>query len=167
MTDPTARIDQYAEATRDVVGQAGEILLQANDQMKDGTFNSAQWAKSAYQLVNLFLTAGLEAGAQALCPQRWFGEPELSDFITVTPDNTCERMLSLAQPFVHDGAPGCRIPDQFVVFVPKILPVYAKQFRVGVNWPDLRSGTYRGRVRLTSLKAAVTQAVETDVTVDL
>jgi hypothetical protein len=38
---------------------------------------------------------------------------------------------------------------------------------VGVNWPDVRSGTYRGRVRLTSLQTATPNSVEMDVIVDL
>ena len=95
------------------------------------------------------------------------GETDHSDFNTVAPDNACERSLSVAQSFVQDGSPGYRIPDQLIVFLPPILPVYAKQFRVGVNWADLRTGTYRGRVRLTSLQTAAPQAVEMDVIVDL
>jgi hypothetical protein len=166
MTDPTTRIGQYAGASRSLVSQAGAIVLQANDHMSKGTFSSAQWAKSAQELFNLFLTAGLEMDPQT-CLQQWCGEPDLSDFIEVKPDNACERTLSVAQSFVQDGAPGYRIPDQFVVFVPPILPVYAKRYRVGVNWPDLHSGTYRGRVRLTSLQMATPRAVEMDVIVDL
>lgn len=166
MTDPTANIEQYAESTRELVNQAGAILLQANDEVGEGKFSFADWAKSARDLFNLFLTTGLEVIPQTLCLQP-FDNLDLSDFVQVAPDNACERMLSVAQSFVHDGAGACRIPDQFVVFVPKVLPVYAKQFRVGVNWPDVRSGTYRGRVRLTSLKTAATAVVEMDVTVDL
>jgi hypothetical protein len=166
MTDPTTRIGQYAGASRGLVSQAGEILLNANDRISKGTFSSEHWAKSAQELFNLFLTAGLNMDPQA-CLQQLCGETDLSDFITVAPDNTCERSLSVAQSFVQDGAPGYGIPDQFVVFVPPILPVYAKRYRVGVNWPDVRSGTYRGRVRLTSLQTATPNSVEMDVIVDL
>jgi hypothetical protein len=166
MIDPTTRIGQYAGASRGVVSQAGAILLKANDRIGKGTFGTEHWAQSAQEMFNLFLTAGLNMDPQA-CLQQWCGETDLSDFITVEPDNTCERSLSVAQSFVQDGSPGYRIPDQFIVFVPAILPVYAKLYRVGVNWPDVRSGTYRGRVRLTSLKTATPNPVEMDVIVDL
>jgi len=166
MIDPTTRIGQYAGASRSVVSQAGAILLKANDRISKGTFGTEHWAKSAQELFNLVLTAGLNMDPQA-CLQQLCGETDLSDFITVAPDNTCERSLSVAQSFVQDGSPGYRIPDQLIVFVPPVLPVYATRFRVGVNWPDLRTGTYRGRVRLTSLQTAIPQAVEMDVIVDL
>jgi hypothetical protein len=166
MTDPTTRIGQYAGASRGLVSQAGAILLKANDRISKGTFSTEQWAKSAQEMFNLFLTAGLNMDPQA-CLQQLCGEADLSDFITVAPDNACERSLSVAQSFVQDGSPGYRIPDQFIVFVPAILPVYAKRYRVGVNWPDVRSGTYRGRVRLTSLQTATPNVVEMDVIVDL
>jgi hypothetical protein len=166
MIHPTTRIGQYAGASRGVVSQAGEILLKANDRIGKGTFGTEHWAKSAQEMFNLFLTAGLNMDPQT-CVQQLCGETDLSDLITVAPDNTCERSLSVAQSFVQDGSPGYRIPDQLIVFVPAILPVYAELYRVGVNWPDVRSGTYRGRVRLTSLKTATPNAVEMDVIVDL
>lgn len=169
MTTPTSRIIEYAQTSRRLVRQAGAIVLQANDQINDGTFGSAQWTKSAQQLVNLAVTAGLEIAPQLMpipcLPQS--GQLELSDFVEVDADNERERMLSVAKPFVHDGAPSCVIPNQFIVFVPGILRVYANRFRVGVRWPDLRSGTYRGRVRLTSIQTAVPRVDEMDVIVDL
>lgn len=169
MTDLSARITQYAESTRRLVSDAGELLLQANDQISDGTFDSAQWAKSMRQLANLALTAGLEVPQlmSVPCLPQSSGL-ELSDFIKVEPDNECQRLLSVSKPFVQDGAPSCVIPDQSIVFVPPILRVYGQWFRVAANWPDLRSGTYRGQVRLTRLKPAAPSADEfVDVIVDL
>jgi hypothetical protein len=97
-----------------------------------------------------------------------FDELELSDFIEVDPDNQCERVLSVAKSFVQDGAPSYVIPDPLIVFVPGILRVYAKRFRVGTSWPNLQSGTYRGQVRLTRIKPATPSAAEVlDVIVDL
>ncbi|HET9875640.1 MAG TPA: hypothetical protein VFQ37_07715 [Mycobacterium sp.] len=155
MSDPSARIAQYAESMRGLVSQAGAIVLQANNQFKDGTFDSAQWAKSAYQLVNLAVTAGLEMAPQIMaipCLPQSSGELELSDFIPIDPDNEYQRVLTVAQPFSQVGAPSCTIPNQFIVFDPPIVRVHAKQFRIGVSWPDLPSGTYRGQVRLTNVQ---------------
>jgi hypothetical protein len=154
MIDYSARITQYAESMRSLVNQAGSLWLQANDQIKDGTFDHAQCAKSAQQLANLALTAGLEAVPQLMsipCAPASFDHLDLSDFIEVAPDNECERRLSVATSFVQDGAPSRFIPDQAIVFVPGTLRVYAKRFRVGTSWPNLESGTYRGQVRLTRI----------------
>ena len=60
MIDPSTRIDRYAGSSRSVVSEAGSLLLKANDQISDGTFDSAQCAKSAQQLANLALTTGLK-----------------------------------------------------------------------------------------------------------
>jgi len=172
MIDPSTRITQYAESMRSLVSQAGSLLLQANDQVNDGTFDHARCAKSAQQLANLALTAGLEVAPLMMsipCGPVSFDQLELSDFIEVAPDNQCERALSVAKSFVQDGAPSCVIPDQTIVFVPGTLRIYAKWFRVATSWPNLQSGTYQGKVRLTRLNtgAAAPQFEEVDVTVDL
>lgn len=171
MIDYSTRITRYAESMRGLVGQAGSLLLQANDQIKDGTFDHAQCAKSAQQLANLALTAGLQVAPQMLsipCVPASSDQIDLSDFIEVAPDNECERLLSVATSFAQDGAPSCVIPDQAIVFVPGTLRVYAKWFRVATSWPNLQSGTYRGQVRLTRLKPATPIADEIlDVIVDL
>lgn len=170
MIDPSTRIAQYAESMRGLVNQAGSLVLQSNDQINDGTFDHAKCAKAAQQFANLALTAGLEAVPLIIpCATAIFDELEFSDFIEVAPDNQCERTLSVAKSFVHDGAPSCVIPDPLIVFVPANLRVYAKRFRVATGWPGLQSGTYHGRVRLTRVKtgSATPQVEEVDVTVDL
>jgi hypothetical protein len=165
-----SRIKQYAETSQQLVSQAGDIVLQANDQAKKGTFDSTQWSKSVQKLLDLALAAGLEV-VPYLLPSPCFGgsgELELSDFNKAEqPDNQCERVLSVAQSFVLDGAPSYRIPDHLIVFVPAVLRVNAIWFRVGVKGPNLRSGTYRGRVRMTQLKKANARVDEMDVIVDL
>jgi hypothetical protein len=170
MTGPSSPIDQWAQASRRLVKDASAIVLDANKRITKGTFGSAQWAQSAYQLVNLALTAGLELTPPILPSPCLLGagELELSDFNKVEQaDNECERVLSVAQSFALDGAPSCRIPDEFVVFVPGILRVNAIWFRVGVKWPDLRSGTYKGRVRLTQIQTGAKRVDEMDVIIDL
>jgi hypothetical protein len=171
MIDYSTRITRYAESMRSLVNQAGSLLLQANNQINDGTFDRAQCAKSAQQLANLALTAGLELAPQMMsipCAPASFGQLELSDFIEVAPDNECERLLSVATSFVQDGAPSSVIPDHLVVFAPGTLRVYSKWFRVGTSWPNLQTGTYRGQVRLTRLKPPTPSADDfLDVIVDL
>ena len=170
MNDPSTRIAQYAESMRGLVNQAGSLMLQASDQINDGTFDHAKCAKTAQQLANLAVTAGLDVAPLMIpCAPAIFDELEFSDFIEVAPDNQCERVLSVARSFVHDGAPSCVLPDQLIVFVPATLRVYAKCFRVATSWPDLQSGTYQGRVRLTRINtgSAAPHVKEVDVTVDL
>jgi hypothetical protein len=172
---PKTRTTQYAATSRRLVSQAGKIVLDANDEIGKGTFDFANWAKSANQLVDLALSAGLQL-APSMMPIPCFSEScfsqstedfGLSDFIEAAPDGECERVLSVAQSFVQDGAPSSVIPDQFVVFVPAILPVNGTKFRVRVIWPDLRCGTYRGRIRLTRIKTATVSDTEMDVSIDL
>jgi len=168
--DPGTRITQYAESMRGLVNQAGSLMLQANDQINDGTFDHAKCAKAAQQLANLTVTAGLELAPLMIpCAPAIFDELEFSDFIEIGPDSQYERALSVAKSFVHDGAPSCVIPAQLMVFVPTTLRVYAKWFRVATSWPDLQSGTYHGRVRLTRITtgSAAPHVEEVDVTVDL
>jgi hypothetical protein len=154
MIDPSTHINRYTESLRGVVSQAGSLVLQANDQINDGTFDHAQCAKSAKQLANLALTAGLNIVPQLMsipCGAAAGKQLDLSNFIEVVPDNQCQRSLSVAQSFVQDGAPSNVIPDQSIVFVPGILHVYAKWFRLGAILANLPSGTYKGQVRLTRL----------------
>ena len=164
MTELSARISRYAEASRHLVSRAGAIMLAADDQIADGTFDSAQWAKSVRQLGDLAVTAGLELAPNMMsaCAPQSPGDVALSAFIEVVPDNESPRLLSVAEQFVQDGT-SYAIPDRSLVFVPAILRVFATRFRVGVTGPDYRSGTYRGRIRLT----APGVVDETDVIVDL
>jgi hypothetical protein len=154
MIDPSTRITRYTESMRGLVNQAGSVVLQANDQIDDGTFDHARCAKAAKQLANLALTAGLDVVPQLLSIP--FGlvagdQLNLSDFIEVDPDNDCQRSFSMSQSLVQDGAPSNVIPDHLIVFVPGTLRVYAKRFRVGIRSSNLPSGTYTGQVRLTRL----------------
>lgn len=170
MIDPSTRITQYAESMRGLVNQAGSLMLQANDQINDGTFDHAKCAKAAQQLANMALTAGMEVAPLMIpCAPTLFDELEFSDFIPVNPDSQYERALSVTKSFVHDGAPSCVIPDQLIVFVPATLRVYAKWFRMATSWPDLQSGTYHGRVQLARITtgSAGPHVEEVDVTVDL
>jgi hypothetical protein len=168
MTGYGSLITGWAETSRRLLSGAGAIALRANEQIAKGTFDTAQCARSTQQLADLALTAGLEMAPRAMRLSMSSPELELSDFIEVAPDNDCERVLSVAAPFVADGEPSWVIPDRFIVFVPAILRVYAKRFRVASTWPDLRSGTYRGRVRLTRLMAGGDEHPDrVDVVVDL
>jgi hypothetical protein len=171
MIDPSTQVTRYTESLRGVVSQAGSLVLQANDQINDGTFDHAQCAKAAKQLANLALTAGLDVVPQLMSIP--FGlaasnQLDLSDFIEVAADNQCQRSLSVAQSFVQEGAPSNVIPDHLIVFVPGTLRVYAKWFRVGTSWSNLQSGTYAGQVRLTRLNPPTPSADELlDVVIDL
>jgi hypothetical protein len=164
---PGLPIERWATASQRLVKDAGSIVVQASDDIGKGTFDATQWVRSARQLTNLALTAGLELAPDVACLPG-FGDLELSDFIRVeVPDSACQRELSVAKSFALDGAPSYCIPDQFVVFVPGILRVNAAWFRIGVNWPDLRSGTYRGRIRMAQILDGAASVDEMDVVVDL
>lgn len=174
MIDPSAQIVRYAQSVRSVVNEAGSLLSQADDQAGNGTFDYAQCAKAARQLANLALTAGLEVVpllTSIPCLPVSFDPLQLSDFAEVDPDKQCARVISVAKSFVQEGNPSCVIPDNLIVFVPGILRVYAKQFRVGTSWPNLQSGTYKGTVRLTPFGTGTgtgaPQSTEVDITVDL
>lgn len=170
MTTFNSLIAQYAEMSRRLVNQAGAIVLQANDQISKGTFDTARWAKSAYELSDLALTSGMQAAPQVMSiASLWRSSKEtlLSDYVRVAPYNESRRTFTVVEPFVHVGAHSCVIPVQSIVFVPETLPAYAVRFRVGARWADLRSGTYRGRVRLTSIASAEAHSHEMPVIIDL
>jgi hypothetical protein len=169
-TDPQTRATQFAATSRRVVDQAGKIVLDANAEITRGTFTFERWAKSANQLVNLALNMGLEM-IPAMIPNpclptatEGFG---LSDWIEVDVENNCERAISMSKPFVKLGEPARVIPSEFVAFSVAVLPRGESRFRVKVTWPDLRSGTYRGEIRLTKVGVANAHPVEVSRTVDL
>jgi hypothetical protein len=169
-TDPEARADQYAATSRRVVNQAGKIVLDANAEITKGTFSFEKWAQSASQLIDLALDTGL-AMVPTMIPYpcvpiatEGYG---LSDWIEVDVDNGCERALSMSKPFAKVGESACVIPNEFVAFSTAVLPRGETRFRVKVTWPDLRSGTYRGEIRLTQIGSAKAHSDEVTRTVDL
>jgi hypothetical protein len=169
-TDPQARASRYAATSRRIIDQAGKIVLDANAEITKGTFTFEKWAKSASQLVDLALNAGLQVLPTMLpypclpTATEGFG---LSDWITVDVDNACERALSVCGPFVKAGEPACSIPNEFVAFSSPILPRGESRFRVMVSWPELRSGTYTGKIRLTRIGGAKAHSDEISRSIDL
>jgi hypothetical protein len=169
-TAPESWATQYAATSRRLVNQAGKIVLDANNESAKGTFDFPKAAKSANQLVNLALTAGLQLAPSMLpipCIPKATEEYGLSDYVTVDADDECDRVLSVAKSFVQAGASSCVIPDEFVVFSPAVLPRGGTKFRVKVTWPNLRSGTYRGEIRLTQIGTAKPDTVNADRIIDL
>ncbi|MFZ1162073.1 hypothetical protein [Mycobacterium sp.] len=171
-TDPQARANQYTATSRHVVDQAGKIVLDANAEVSNGTFTFEKWAKSASQLFDLALTTGLKL-VPSMIPYPYPCLPTategygLSDFIEVGVDNSCERALSVSKSFVKVGEPACVIPNAFVAFSTAVLPRGESKFRVTVSWPDLRSGSYQGQIRLTQIGTAKAHSVEVTRTIDL
>ncbi|OBK83562.1 hypothetical protein A5649_06145 [Mycolicibacter heraklionensis] len=169
MTDAAGWITQYATTSQRLVNETGKLMQQVDHQIRNGTYGSEQVAKTANQLLNLAITTSLE-WSQAVFS---FWSPpttdavELSEFIEVEPDSDCERVLSVAKPFRRLGAESDVIGAQSLVFVPGILRVHAARFRVGIKGQNYYSGTYRGSVRLTSVRDGVSRRHEMDVTVDL
>jgi hypothetical protein len=169
-TNPEPPITQYAAASRHVVNAAGKIVLDANDEIGKGTYSFEKWAQSANQLFNLALGAGLQLAPPKLpfpCFPQATGAYAESAFIKVTADNTCERAVSVAESFAKLGDPSCVIPDEFVTFSIVILPRGGDKFRVKVTWPDLRSGTYRGKIRLTRIGSTTPGDVVEERIIDL
>lgn len=169
-TEPKARADQYAATFRRVVNQAGKIVLDANAEITKGTFTFEKWAKSANQLVDLALNTGLALVPAMIpypCQPTSTESYGLSDWIEVDVDNSCERTLSVSLAFVKLGEPACVIPNEFVAFSVAVLPPGESRFRVKVTWPDLRSGTYRGEIRLTKVGVANAHPDEVSRTIDL
>jgi hypothetical protein len=169
-TDPQARADQYAASSRRVVNQAGKIVLDANAQITHGTFTFEKWAQTASQLADLALNTGLALVPPMLpypCAPLATEGYGLSDWVEVDVDKSCERALSVSKSFVKAGESACVIPDEFVAFSTAVLPRGATRFRIKVTWPDLRSGTYLGVIRLTKVGIADAHPVEVTRTVDL
>jgi hypothetical protein len=170
MTNPSSRVNQWAESSRRLVNEASEIVLQTNTQISDGTFTTERWAKSAQKLVNVALSTGLGMLPQMIplpCLPQAVDTGDLSDFLKVQPDEQFQRVPTVVKPFVQEGAPSCVIPSQSVFFVPHVVRLHATSFRIGVNWPNLRSGTYRGTVRLTQVGPANAHPDDVEFIIDL
>ena len=149
--DPKTRASQYTATSRRVVDQAGKVVLDANADITNGTFTFEKWAKSASQLFDLALNAGLEMVPTTI-PYPCFrpvGELRALRLDSRRRDNSCERTLSVATPFARAGEPSCVIPNEYVAFSVAILPRGESRFRVKVTWPELRSGAYDGKIGLT------------------
>ncbi|WP_428340384.1 hypothetical protein [Mycobacterium sp.] len=168
--DPKTRASQYTATSRRLVDKAGKIVLDANAEITNGTFSFEKWAKSASQLFDLALNTGLEMIPTTIpypCIPTGSESYGLSDWIVVDVDNSCERALSVAVPFTRAGEPSCVIPSEYVAFSVAILPRGESRFRVKVTWPELRSGAYGGKIRLTQIGVAKAHAVEVTRTIDL
>ena len=169
-TEPAARVSQYAANYRRVVNEAGKIVLDANADVAKGTFTFEKWAKSANQLVDLALNTGL-ALIPAMIPAPCLPTSNegygLSDWIEVEANSQYERTLSVSQAFVNVGEQACVIPNEFVAFSTAVLPRGESRFRVTVTWPGLRSGTYRGQIRLTPVGIASAPSDEVTRTIDV
>ena len=170
-TDPKTRTSHLTATSRRVVNETGKIVLDANADITNGTFTFEKWAKSASQLVDLALNAGLQLIPAMMpfpCPPAGATQSYgLSDWIEVDVDNSCERALSMSAPFTKLGEPSCAVPNEYVAFPLAIVPRGESKFRVEVTWPDLRSGTYRGQIRLTRIGIANAHSVEVTRTIDL
>ena len=170
-TDPRTRVSHYTATSRRVVDQAGKIVLDANAEITNGTFTFEKWAKSANQLADLALNTSLQLIPTRMpypCfPSTTKESSALSDWIEIAADTSCERALSISGPFVKLGEPSCVIPNEHVTFSVAILPRGEGKFRVLVTWPDLRSGTYQGKIRLTQIGVATAHTDEYTPTIDL
>ncbi|MDT5212014.1 MAG: hypothetical protein QOK18_253 [Mycobacterium sp.] len=172
MTTPDPRLDRFTSFSRQLVDQAGTVALSTNDQIDNGTFDFATWAKSMLQLFDFGLAGGLALAPDMVvpcfpCPPGGDGEADLSDYIDVNPDTRVSRRLSVVPgSFRHEGT-ALVIPDQFLSCAPSVLKPLETQFRIAVAWPDLRSGTYRGAVRLVPEVTGASGADVVQVIVDL
>ncbi|OMC11282.1 hypothetical protein A5735_15640 [Mycolicibacter heraklionensis] len=168
MKDLKQGIHQYAQRSRQLVNDVGAIVLDADHRSAEGTFGSEQWAQSARQVINLVTTAGYDMSdaLMAQCGAQSDGDVEFSEYLEAPPSPGSERLLSVAAPFVAEGT-SYTIPPQALVLMPGALKPLATRFRLGVRGQAYVSGTYRGRIRFTSLPPATAPDQHLDVIVDL
>lgn len=170
MTMPEIKLDKMLALSRQFVDQAGTIALQTNDDIDRGTFDYGRWAKSMLNLWDLSLSNAIEIGPDMFVPCFTClppsDEPDYSELISVPVPTTYPRKISVVPgTFRHDGEPEFKIRDYLIQFDPQVLPANATQFRISVLWPGLRSGTYRGDVRLAPDGATTNVVIEDIVTV--
>jgi hypothetical protein len=169
MTMPEVQLDKMLVLSRQFVDQVGAIALQTNDDIDRGAFDYAKWAKSMLNLWDLSLTNALELGPEMFapcftCPPS-SDDPEYSEYVPVpVPRNFARKISAVSRSFRHDGAPNFVVDDHLIRFDPAVLPANATRFRISVLWPGLRSGTYRGEVRLAP-EAGAAVVIEDIVTV--
>jgi hypothetical protein len=154
MTTPDPRLDRVLGLSRELVTRAGAVALETNDQIDKGAFDFATWAKSMQKLFDLGLAGALSLAPDMLTPclpvfSTSSDDSEHSEYVEVNPDNQYIRKISVVPgSFTHDGVPNFKIPDHLIYFDPPQLKPLATQLQICVIWPGLRSGTYRGKIRL-------------------
>lgn len=171
MTTNDPRLDRFTTFSREWVEKAGTVALQTNDQIARGAFDYAEWAKSMLDLVDFGLAGALDLAPDLMLPGlpgTGDDEPDRSDYIEVDPDGHVDRTLSVVPgSFRHVGSPMNVIPDSAIDVEPRELKPLQTLFRLAVRWPALRSGTYRGRIRLAPARGAAGPTTVIEVTVDL
>jgi hypothetical protein len=154
MNSPDPRLDRIPRLSRELVEKAGTVALQTNDDIDRGSFDFNKWAKSMLNLFDLSLAGSLDLAPDMFaacrpCSPIHFDDAERSEYVEVDPDPQYPRRIQVvANSFTHVGDPNFTIPDHVVYFEPAVMAPLAVQFHICVAWPGLRSGTYRGKVRL-------------------
>ncbi|MCT7658125.1 hypothetical protein [Mycobacterium deserti] len=152
MTAPGAKMNQIIGFSRQLIDHAGAIAVETNDQIDAGTFDYAKWAQAMLKLWDFGLAGSVDLASDVLAPcftcPPGADEPEYSDYLSA-PDSGVARKVSVVPgSFFHVGAPSFVIEDYRISIDPPVLKPHVTHFRVGVLWTGLRSGTYRGTVRL-------------------
>jgi hypothetical protein len=154
MTTPDFRLNRITSLSRELVMAAGDITLRTNDDIDRGSFDFAKWSKSMLNLWDLTLSNSLDVAPDMFAPcflpclHLPSDQPEESDYIIVEPKDVARKVEVVPSSFKHDGSPSFGIPDPLLCVDPPVLQPHATRFQVKVLWSGLRSGTYRGIVRL-------------------
>lgn len=170
--DPVPAMNRYADFSRQWVERVSSAALDTNDQISRGAFDYAEWAKSMLSLFDFGLSAALDLAPDLSkpclpCLPGGDVEPDRSEYLDVPIGQGMRRLSPVPGSFRHVGSTDFVIPDHLITFEPSELPPLKTTYCIAVYWPDLRSGTYQGRVRVTPVEAGDAVAEVFEVTIDL
>jgi hypothetical protein len=158
-------LDYLAAGAFNVLSKAGEVADEALKQLKAGTYDAAAWSKSMSELTQIGVDSYVECAEKAFGTV--FGGPFHSADITVTPDPTFPRRLTLAPggSLSRIGIEKQVIPDHLVTFSPDVLQPGDTKFQVCVANSMFVGANYVAKIRLTKLGIAVTPPTARDISV--
>jgi hypothetical protein len=153
MTDRKTRLRNMTAAGQGLAEDITAIARDAAKQNDAGTLGVDGWMRAGHQLIDIGVRAYAEL-LQALIAGPWWtapppsGEPLPSDPIPVTAQPYL-RKFTIVKPFVREGLPRMRIPNQAITFEPEQLPAGATQFRIALRNYNFVGANYKGTIRLS------------------
>jgi hypothetical protein len=157
--------DYLTAGAFNVLSKAGDVADEALTQLKAGTYDAAAWSKSMSALTQITMDSYAECAEKVFGPV--FGGPFHSAEITVAPDPTFPRQVSIAVggSLSRLGIEKQVIPDHLVTFAPEVLPPGATKFQVCVANSIFVGANYSAKIRMTKLGIAVTPPTFEDISV--
>jgi hypothetical protein len=172
MSGPGTILTEWANVTRRIIGQTGEVVSKLADDVDKDDFGAGSLPTTLAKLFGVGFQSSADVAKLAMtgpcshCASRIVH----SDYVSAT-DATTERTVTIAGPFT---AGTNTIPNKLISFDPpgtrdtagnpigKLTPGVTK-FRIAVDATLLRSAVYEGKVEIRSTDGVVNEMNTVDI----